>query len=325
VAIAFDAGLPAHAPLRLRARPALAGSAAAEAGPGAVDTALASTRIGGGPALVGEFAFRGPAGEWVEIEIVDSIPDLGRLRLADRGGAGVTVDAGSAPRPAARGARYVLAESPADVRARFGLPESVVLALRGGWPTLNDTDGADGRADIVRLLLDDGTPCDAAAYARDAAPRGGSVERLAPELPSSARGTWAESIDPRGGTPGRANSLRAARGGARPRGALLSASARIVRRGLGGAVEPAILRLTPEGSGRKLRVEVRDLLGRPRRVLVAGQRFPSEAAFLWDGRDDRGEDVPPGVYTVRAQAEAEADLPARGTSLALTVAAGRAR
>lgn len=320
VAMEFDAPA-ARGLLALRARLEAGGGAAGAA----VDTAFAATRIGGGPAIVGEFAFRGPAGEWVEIELTDSLADLGRLRLADRSGSGIPVERGPAARPASPGARYVLAESPATLRARFALPESVTLALRGAWPALNDADADDGRADVIRVLLDDGTPCDAVGYARGYGERGGSVERLSPELPSAARGTWAESIDPLGGTPGRPNSLRAAPGGPGPRGALLAVSARRVRRGADGALEPAVLRLTGEAVGRRLRIEVRDLLGRPRRLLAEGQRFPAGAAFTWDGRDDRGEAVPPGVYTVRAQADAEPGLPARGTSLALTVAAERAR
>jgi len=312
---------PGRALLALRARVAGRGEAA-----GAIaDTALARTRVGGGPAIVGEFACRGSAGEWIEIETVEPLEDLGGLLVADRAGAAVRIDRGPAPRAAAAGERFVLAESPADLRARFALPESALLALQGAWPTLNDSDGDDGLADVVRLFLDDGTPCDAVGYSRDYAVRGGSVERLGPELSSAARGTWGESIDPAGGTPGRPNSLRASRGGGGRRGSLLAVAVRRVLRRADGAVEPAILRLTREAGGRRLRIEVRDLLGRPRRLLVDGQRFAGEAAFAWDGRDDRGEAVPPGIYTVRAQAEAEGGLPPGATSIGLTVAAEAAR
>jgi hypothetical protein len=307
----------ARGPLALRAIARVDGDAAAAA---PADTAGIDTRVGAGPAVVGEFAFRGPAGEWVEVECVDAVPDVGALALSDRAGRPVAVEAGAGPRPLPAGARVVLAESPATVRARYALPESLVLGLREGWPSLNDADGPDGRADAVRLHGPGGALWDAVPYAASYADRGGSVERLAPDLPSASRGTWAESLDPSGGTPGRPNSLRADPGGGVGRGALLAAASRSLLRSGGEVRRPVLLRLTAEASGRRLRIEVRDLRGRTCRVLAGGQRFAGEAALGWDGRDDRGEPVPPGIYTVRAEADAEEGLPARATSLALWVA-----
>jgi hypothetical protein len=290
------------------------------AGSAPPDSAETEARSGPGDAVVGEFAFKGPAGEWVEIECLTPVADLGGLLLSDRAGRLVPVDAGGAPRPAPAGARYVLAESPASVRSRFALPESVVLGLGGPWPALNDADQADGRADIVRLFGPGATIWDAVPYASSYADRGGSVERLSPDLPSAARGTWAESIDPSGGTPGRPNSLSVAPGSGGRGGALLAAATRAVLRRGGAVARPVLLRVTAEARGRRLRIEVRDLRGRTRRVLARGQRFAGEAALLWDGRDDRGTPVPPGIYTVRAETEEENDAPARATVLALWVA-----
>jgi flagellar hook assembly protein FlgD len=71
-------------------------------------------------------------------------------------------------------------------------------------------------------------------------------------------------------------------------------------------------------------VRVHDLLGRPLRTLVEGQRFASEGAFVWDGRDDRGDAVPPGLYVVRAEALPEDGAGARASSLPMAVAAERA-
>lgn len=306
---------PARGPFVLRA--VLRVSAA---GVALLDTARVEVRAGPGPAVVSEFAFRGPIGEWVEIECVESISDLGALSLSDRSGRPMPIDRGGTPRSAPAGARLVLAESPASVRSRYALPDSVVLGLLGGWPPLNDADGEDGRADVIRLYDGGGPLCDAVPYGSSYADRGGSVERLAPDLPSAARGTWSESIDPSGGTPGRPNSLRVAPGGPGNRGALLAASARSVLRSGGEVRRPVLLRLTSEARGRRLRIDVRDLRGRTRRVLARGQRFAGEAALLWDGRDDGGEPVPPGIYVVRAEADAEDTLPPRATSLALWVA-----
>jgi hypothetical protein len=326
---ADSVALIANLPAPLSAGPFLVRATVAARGAGptpvSTDTVLTPARAGAGPAVVSEFAFHGAGEEWVEVALVDSISDWGALVLSDRSGRAYAIDRGAAPRPGGAGDLLVLAESPGSLRARFLLPENAVLGLRGGWPSLNDEDGADGIADVIRLAGSDGVPCDAVPYAAGWTERGGSVERLATDLPSAARRSWGESIDPTGGTPGRPNSLRAPRGAPHVRGALLAAPTRRLLRAGGSVLEPVALRLTEEARGRCIRIDVRDLRGRSLRCLAAGQRFGGAAAFLWDGRDDRGLPVPPGIYTVRAEAEAEPGLPSRATTLSLIVAEGAPR
>jgi flagellar hook assembly protein FlgD len=52
---------------------------------------------------------------------------------------------------------------------------------------------------------------------------------------------------------------------------------------------------------------------------VDGQRFSAESAFVWDGRDDSGAPVPPGIYLVRAETLPDGDAAPKAASLALTV------
>jgi hypothetical protein len=299
------------------------GSSAGEGEIGAIgDTLLVLGRSVAGPAIVNEFAFRDAgAGEWVELFFTHDLGDVGDLALADSGSKRFAVDRGAAPRPARAGEYLILAQSPDELRSRYALPEGVIVGLRGGWPALNDAGGGAGATDRVRILTSEGFPADAVPYV-SAASRGGSVERLGAELPSSLPGSWGESLDPRGGTPGRPNSLHVPEGGG-GRG-LLRAGGRVLHRSARG-VSPVALRLTEEARGLTVRVWVSDLLGRPRRVLVDGQRFSGEAAFLWDGRDDSGEPVPSGIYIVRAETEASDGGAGRASSLALTVAAGGTR
>src|SRR5262249_54272944 len=153
---------------------------------------------------------------------------------------------------------------PARVRAAFGLADTLVFGVKGGWPSLNDEAAAGEPADRVRLLLD-GAPSDAAPYWSDASERGGSLERLSPDLPSASPGTWLETIDRSGGTPGRANSMRAPGAGVTTRGPLLVAGARVLHR-LDGEWLPVVFRATAEARGRRLIVRVQDLLGRPVRT-----------------------------------------------------------
>jgi len=296
-------------------------------GPDVADTTTAMVRCVAGPAVVSEFAYRDAgAGEWVEIWFRDALEDLGSLSLGDDASTPRAVDRGPVPRAVASGAILVIAQDPAALRARFALPESLVLGLQGGWPSLNDGSSAgSAHADRVRVLVN-ALPSDAVPYSGDRSTRGGSVERLSMGLPSALPGSWSETIDPAGGTPGRANSVRAPeRGEARGRG-LLVASARVIRvRGSAGLEKPAVFRVTDEALGRRLTVRVHDLLGRPLRTLVEGQRFQADAAFVWDGRDERGEAVAPGLYVVRAEALPDDAGSARISTVLLAVAAGAAR
>ncbi len=305
---------------RIRDLPGWSGAAGEAA---LADTLEAPFRSIAGPAVLSEIAFRDAgAGEWVEIWFRGAVDDVGRLAIADAVAEPRPIDSGGTPRRVEAGTTLVVAQDPPLVRARFGLADSVVLGLAGGWPPLNDTGAEAGPADRIRLVGAGGVPCDAVPYWATSSVRGGSLERLSVDLPSAAAGTWVETIDPRGGTPGRENSMHAPASTTAARGPLLVAGSRVLRRRDGGAV-PVVLRATASARGRRLTVRVHDLLGRPLRTLVEGQRFASEGAFVWDGRDDRGAPVPPGIYVIRAEALPEENAGARASSVTMAVAAER--
>ncbi len=292
---------------------------AGPADPAIADTAVILTRSGAGSLVVNEIAFRDRgAGEWVELFAREEVPDFGEFALSDAGGRAYAIDRGPMPRAAREGELFVLAESPALVRAAYALPESLVLGCRGGWPSLNDTGGEDEFADRVRILDARGIPSDVVPYRAEYTERGGSIERLGAALPSASPGSWSESIDPRAGTPGRPNSVQAP-GPGETAGRLLLAASRVLRRRPGAPVAPVVLAFGEVARGRRVRVFVHDLLGRPRRRLVDGQRVLGGAAFIWDGRDDAGEPVPAGTYVARAETIPDGAAPARSGNLALTV------
>ena len=284
------------------------------------DTTVILARSTAGPLAVNEIAFRDRgAGEWVELIAREDVPDLGEFAMTDAGGRAYAIDRGEAPRGLGAGAILVVAESPDILRGAYALPESLVSGCRGGWPALNDQDGEEGFADLVRIVDTRGIPSDAVPYRSDFSERGGSIERLGAALPSAVPGTWSESVDARAGTPGRPNSVQAPRPGSDPEGRLLLASSRVLRRGPGALASPVVLAFGEAARGRRVRVFVHDLLGRPRRRLVDGQRVLGEAAFLWDGKDDAGVPVPAGTYVARAETLPEGTEPARSGNLALTV------
>ncbi|NKB68692.1 MAG: hypothetical protein GKR89_16635 [Candidatus Latescibacteria bacterium] len=58
---------------------------------------------------------------------------------------------------------------------------------------------------------------------------------------------------------------------------------------------------------KQLQVEIFDLSGRRQRDLsVASQRPSGPHRLVWDGSDDNGRLVPPGLYTVRVRLDADA-------------------
>jgi len=291
-------------------------------GSAVADTALLEARSTAGPLVVNEIAFRDRgAGEWVEVMAREEVADVGFFALSDAGGRAYAIDRGPTPRPAHAGAIIVIAQSPEMLRRSYSLPDSAVLGCLGGWAALNDADGEDGFADRVRVVDASGTPSDVVPYRAGYTARDGSLERLGTMLPSASASSWTESIDPRSGTPARPNSIQApAPGtGVGRRGSLLIASARVVRRAPGLPAAPVVLRFSEEARGSRVRVFVHDLLGRPRRLLVDGQRILGEGAFLWDGRDDQGSPVPAGIYIVRAETIPDDREPIRSAALTLSV------
>lgn len=285
---------------------------------GLADTAFVAARTRASPTVIQEIAFRDAgAGEWVELWIREPVADVGQFSLADASSSPRTIARGETPRPLGAGVIMVVAQNPQAVRARYGLDSTLVLGVAGGWPSLNDSNGDAGFADVVRVVAADGYPSDVVPYDARSVTRGGTLERLSPDLPGHVAGSWAECIDPARATPGRTNSLRAPGGGPGTRGALLAASARVLRRSDGAA--PLLLRLTQDARGRSLRVQVLDLIGRRVRTLVRDQRFASEGAFVWDGRDGSGAWVPPGLYVITAEAAPEKGRGPRRTAIPVAV------
>jgi hypothetical protein len=64
-----------------------------------------------------------------------------------------------------------------------------------------------------------------------------------------------------------------------------------------------------------LDIEVLDLSGRKVRDLSVMRSFPSgEHQFPWDGRDDQGQTLPPGLYLVRVHFATDSDAPGTAVS-----------
>jgi hypothetical protein len=164
---------------------------------------------GAGP-VVNEFSARPRAGEGEWVELLNPGPEpwtLDGWTLADGTGRARRI-----PGPIRIPPRgfLLLAARPESLRAAFVVPDSVPVVKPSSWPILNDRDaGAGEPADRIVLADRDGHAVDSVAYFESWLPPedGRSLERADPVRPGIAPGAWGWSLDPAGGTPGRANSL----------------------------------------------------------------------------------------------------------------------
>ena len=291
------------------------------------DSIVVPGRVTAGPVAVNEFAFRDDgAGEWVELVALEAIPSWGAFYLGDATGSVHRLVAGGGHPGAEAGDLRVAASDPARFAARFAIPESLLLGTERGWPSLNDSPsssaGASPFADIVRVVGGDGTPCDAVPYESAWSASGASIERLSPEFPSASSRSWAESVSPSGGTPGAPNSVAAFQSARPATPSLLAAPRRVLRHDGNEGRGALVLELGPGVAERSVRLSILDLRGRVRRRLASGERFGGEAALLWDGNDDEGRAVEPGLYVARLEAAAAGER-SRRASLTIAVAPGR--
>jgi hypothetical protein len=150
--------------------------------------------------------------------------------------------------------------------------------------------------------------------------RGRSLERISPALPARDGRNWSTSADPAGGTPGRRNSLYAP-AGAPPAAALACAPNPFSPDGDGFEDATVISYRVPFLAG-TVRVRIFDALGRLVRTLSGGEPTGAAGQMLWDGRDDRREKVPMGIYVVLVEAH-DAQGTAAGTAKGVVVVAAR--
>jgi hypothetical protein len=305
----------------------LAGAGGAGVAP--ADSVAALGRVGAGPLAIHDVAVRDAgAGEWVEIVALEDVASWGGYALGDGSLAVRRLKpfvAGAAGSPA--GAIRVAVSDPARFLARWAIPESLLLVVEGGWLALNDTASSGAApgapwADGVRLLDASGVPSDAMRYAASWSARGASLERISVRLPSAAPGSWSESVSPHGGTPSLPNSI-AAPGLDAPGGLpLLAVPSPVLRRGGSAAAAAMVIEVGPGAAGSSVRLAILDLRGRVRRVVADGVRFGGAGAVVWDGRDDGGGPLPPGIYVVRLEATFRSGEAPRRAAVAVAVAPG---
>lgn len=270
---------------------------------------LLHAALGAAPRLLlNELMIRPVGGgtEWIELQNAgDAAALLAGVTLEDARGRparlaadGIVLEPGEFLVVAANRARFL--------DAWLGVDGTRVVGVTGGWPTLNDSDGAAGYADLVVLRDSDGSPLDSVAYFETwLAPPGQSLERIDPAGDSRLAANWSPAGDVSGATPLRANSL-APRPDGGDRGAL-SVPATPVDPARG---EPALVTWRLPAPS-QLSLELFDLSGRSCRLLRPLGDAPPVGRVVWDGRDDVGRRLVDGVYIVVLESRTEGERASR--------------
>jgi len=172
------------------------------------------------------------------------------------------------------------------------IPDGIpVVVLNNQWPTLNN----DG--DTPTLFDAAGAIQDAVPYAGWEIPSGNSLERINPDAASDDPANWQPSIDPAGGTPGRANSYQPPPVPPSFSGAL-TYSPDPFDPDRHGALQ---IQITLPASAVSAAVIVFDLRGRRLKVIFDANVPTGYQEILWDGRDLENRRIPPGLYILFAE------------------------
>ncbi|MCU0606492.1 MAG: lamin tail domain-containing protein [Candidatus Edwardsbacteria bacterium] len=244
----------------------------------------------GSPLVVNEVMYGPPAGrpEWIELYNRSAqAVDLHGWAVADLAGTAAVIDTAHTVVPP---------QGFAVVTQTVGLPLAPCPVLRPptGLPSLNNDD------EQVSLRDARGAAVDQVRYAGSWGGGGGlSLERINPFLASSEAGSWGGCVAPALSTPGMVNSVFVERPAA---GAALDLGPNPFSPDGDGHEDNLIVSLQLEWPRAAVTVRIYDRLGRLVRSLAQDRELPGTADLVWNGRDERGEACPIGLYVVSLEA-----------------------
>ena len=252
-------------------------------------------RVGTGPAIINEIMYDPDAGgEWIEIfNRTERHLNLLGWSVVDKAGGRAVLPAHALLSP---GGYLVVAQDSVGLVESFTSlgPESVVGSYAGRWPSLNNSDGADGVADAVALSDSVGVLSDRAVYGESlGAGMGLSLERVRADLTGGRSDNWCPSGGLSGATPGRENSVRA--GGGTGDG-VLKIEPEIID--AAGGAGPAAVNYSLPFRPSRVELLVYNMSGLEVAKLMERREGPSKGTVLWDGRGSKGRCLASGAYVL---------------------------
>jgi hypothetical protein len=263
------------------------------------DTASTRLRIGEGDIVVNEIMYAPAAGEpeWVELF------NRGQVSVDVRGwwiedSSKKKARLTSLPLVLAPGEFLVIAQDKGLFEEKSNQCAGRVIEPEGSWPSLNNyASGGNSYADVVCIRDSSGCISDYVAYEEDWSTRSNSsVERVSASVSSRQAANWSSSVAPSGSTPCGRNSVSEAM---RQSSAFqIGMSSRVISPDGDGVDDRVIFSFCLPSPGMKANLTVFDSDGRTVKRLLDQRKVGMVVQTVWDGVDEEGRPVPPGIYIV---------------------------
>lgn len=176
------------------------------------------------------------------------------------------------------------------------LPEPSIIFLPMGRSSLSLSNNGD----FVRLSTPGTGPIDELTYSPDwhhpalASTRGIALERRSPFAASDDGANWSSSAAPEGGSPGQPNTVRVAESDSAPSEVVISP---VVFSPDGDGLDDALTVLIRlDQPPQSVRVRIFDSEGRHVHTLAQDVLGGATTTLVWDGRDNSGRLLSPGLY-----------------------------
>jgi len=191
----------------------------------------------------------------------------------------------------------VLTKSAEDIMKRYYCPNPDAFLEMTTFPTFNDTKGT-----IVLLRERDGAIIDIVSYSQTMysdlliSASGVSLERINPELPSNEITNWHSASESCGfATPGYKNSEYLQ---INPAGNLAHLSSIIFTPDDDGKDDVLMIGFTLNDPGYLVSINIFDIKENLIRVLVKNELVSTSDGIIWDGKNDKNQKSPIGMYTL---------------------------
>jgi hypothetical protein len=195
---------------------------------------------------------------------------------------------------------FAIVASDSSLFTYFDVPADAFVSIPGRTALGFNTTG-----DEVILLDPTGTVIDSVTYTPAwhhpdvTQTRGRSLERISPFAISVDRYNWSTSADPRGGTPGRHNSLYTE---IPVTAAELTASPNPFSPTGDGFNDHTVISFELPEQTSTIRIRIFDSVGRQVRTLLNNMPSGSRGMVIWDGRTENGRRVRLGIYIILLEA-----------------------
>jgi hypothetical protein len=263
------------------------------------DTTSTRLRVGEGDIVVNEIMYAPGTGEpeWVELFNRGQVfVDVRGWWIEDSSGKKARLT--SLPAVMAPGEFLVIAQDKELFQEKPNQCENRVIQPEGSWPSLNNyASEGNSYADVVCIRDSSGCISDYVAYEEEWSTRkSSSIERVSTSVSGREGTNWSSSVAPPGSTPCGRNSVS---GVVRQGGAFeIGMSSRVISPNGDGVDDRVIFSFVLPSPGMRANLAVFDSDGRAIKRLLDQRRVGTVVQTIWDGIDEEGRLVAPGIYIV---------------------------